>query len=472
MVDRRDLAATADETQLAAASTRLPPHWRPCAPTRGYGPCSSISTIPAVSKTSVDQRHDNSVAVPDARILAWMRGQQFAEERQALHAEIRRLHEYCAPLLATFSPMFVEAGDTTGFVAEAENAGKGVFARRRRPNSSSGASNRSRLRARISHRIACCRCCERSRHPRARRTHTCAAQAPHRPVRTRGVEPVGVEQRGGAPAGVRVPRRTVACVDGDPATWQLLESQGFPTADEISVYDEVLAAWTSWRDCVGADDESLTRWRNGAHWVTAWERDSAAWVDETQNGASRRFLTWSRFPGSWLRCARRDSPSSSTSCSPSHRGHRRTGRLHPRRGTRVDRRAATGHRLADFDTALRDGEVDDFIAAAGALRAEQVRALPAALLSRRPFQAGALRGDVGELRRLLDRKRGGATFRQLMARYGEHILAATPCVFVSPGSLAQFIPPGSVTFDLVVFDEASQVTVAQAIGALGRGGRR
>ncbi|NKZ74149.1 AAA family ATPase [Rhodococcus hoagii] len=39
-----------------------PPHWRPCAPTRGYGPCSSISTIPAVSKHSVDQRHDNSVA--------------------------------------------------------------------------------------------------------------------------------------------------------------------------------------------------------------------------------------------------------------------------------------------------------------------------------------------------------------------------------------------------------------------------
>ncbi len=61
-----------------------------------------------------------------------MRGQQFAEERQALHAEIRRLHEYCAPLLATFSPMFVEAGDTTGFVAEAENAGKGVFGKKKK----------------------------------------------------------------------------------------------------------------------------------------------------------------------------------------------------------------------------------------------------------------------------------------------------------------------------------------------------
>jgi hypothetical protein len=42
-------------------------------------------------------------------------------------------------------------------------------------------------------------------------------------------------------------------------------------------------------------------------------------------------------------------------------------------------------------------------------------------------------------------------------------------MFVSPASLAQFVPPGSVTFDLVVFDEASQVPVPQAIGALGRG---
>ncbi len=40
-----------------------------------------------------------------------------------------------------------------------------------------------------------------------------------------------------------------------------------------------------------------------------------------------------------------------------------------------------------------------------------------------------------------------------MTRYSDHILAATPCFFVSPTSLAQFVPPGSATFDVVVFDE-------------------
>ena len=133
----------------------------------------------------------------------------------------------------------------------------------------------------------------------------------------------------------------------------------------------------------------------------------------------------------------------------------------------TERRLAEG--LNNFDTALRDGEIDDFVRAADTLRDEQTKALPAALLARRPFQHGALRGDVAELRRQLDRKRGGTTFRQLMTRYGQHILAATPCMFVSPASLAQFVPPGSATFDIVVFDEASQVTVPQAIGALGRG---
>ncbi|MBM4606427.1 hypothetical protein GS575_27985 [Rhodococcus hoagii] len=69
---------------------------------------------------------------------------------------------------------------------------------------------------------------------------------------------------------------TVAFVDADPTTWQLLESQGFPTVEEIGLLDEVLAAWTGWLDVVGADDESgpVAQRRT---LLAAWERDSAAW---------------------------------------------------------------------------------------------------------------------------------------------------------------------------------------------------
>ena len=58
--------------------------------------------------------------------------------------------------------------------------------------------------------------------------------------------------------------------------------------------------------------------------------------------------------------------------------------------------------------------------------------------------------------------------RALVSSYGEVISAITPCVLVSPDSLARFIAPGAMEFDLVVFDEASQITVPDAIGALGR----
>ena len=40
---------------------------------------------------------------------------------------------------------------------------------------------------------------------------------------------------------------------------------------------------------------------------------------------------------------------------------------------------------------------------------------------------------------------------------------------MSPGSVAHFLDAGSIAFDLVIFDEASQIRVPQSIGAMGRG---
>ena len=69
----------------------------------------------------------------------------------------------------------------------------------------------------------------------------------------------------------------------------------------------------------------------------------------------------------------------------------------------------------------------------------------------------------------MKRVRGGLSFRELFTRYREEVLSLTPCLLTSPASLATFVPPDSPPFDLVVFDEASQIRVAQAIGAIGRG---
>lgn len=71
------------------------------------------------------------------------------------------------------------------------------------------------------------------------------------------------------------------------------------------------------------------------------------------------------------------------------------------------------------------------------------------------------------LRRELGRKRGGS-IRGLFETFGDQVLQITPCVLMSPASVARFLPAQGIRFDTVIFDEASQIRVADAIGALGR----
>lgn len=61
--------------------------------------------------------------------------------------------------------------------------------------------------------------------------------------------------------------------------------------------------------------------------------------------------------------------------------------------------------------------------------------------------------------------------RQLMQRAGQAVQSLKPCLFMSPMSVAQYLPPGVMHFDLVVMDEASQVRPEDALGALARGQR-
>jgi very-short-patch-repair endonuclease len=59
--------------------------------------------------------------------------------------------------------------------------------------------------------------------------------------------------------------------------------------------------------------------------------------------------------------------------------------------------------------------------------------------------------------------------RELMNRAGEAIQALKPCFMMSPMSVAQFLAPGQLDFDLVVMDEASQMRPEDALGAISRG---
>lgn len=59
--------------------------------------------------------------------------------------------------------------------------------------------------------------------------------------------------------------------------------------------------------------------------------------------------------------------------------------------------------------------------------------------------------------------------RQLVAEMGQALTTLTPCLLMSPLSVAQYLPPDAAPFDLVIFDEASQITPWDAVGAMARG---
>ena len=56
-----------------------------------------------------------------------------------------------------------------------------------------------------------------------------------------------------------------------------------------------------------------------------------------------------------------------------------------------------------------------------------------------------------------------------MAKAGNAIQAIKPVFMMSPLSIANFVPPGALQFDLVIFDEAGQVRPADALGTIVRG---
>ncbi|MCB9564858.1 MAG: hypothetical protein H6708_31105 [Kofleriaceae bacterium] len=78
-------------------------------------------------------------------------------------------------------------------------------------------------------------------------------------------------------------------------------------------------------------------------------------------------------------------------------------------------------------------------------------------------------GEVGVLLHELKKQRRHKPLRALFARMPNLLGRLKPCLMMSPLSVAQYLDPSLPRFDVVVFDEASQIPTADAIGALARG---
>ena len=77
--------------------------------------------------------------------------------------------------------------------------------------------------------------------------------------------------------------------------------------------------------------------------------------------------------------------------------------------------------------------------------------------------------EIGTLKRMIASGGRGTTIRHIIDQIPTLLPKLCPCMLMSPISVAQFIDLDQDKFDIVVFDEASQMPTSEAIGAIARG---
>jgi len=122
--------------------------------------------------------------------------------------------------------------------------------------------------------------------------------------------------------------------------------------------------------------------------------------------------------------------------------------------------------ISHEDKIRRFRELDDKVIRYNRLRLQSI------LINNLPDLSMGSYGDVQKeiLIREFNKKKRHLPIRTLLTNAGELIRDIKPCFMMSPLSVAQYLDPRAIKpFDVVIFDEASQVRPEDALGALLRG---
>jgi very-short-patch-repair endonuclease/DNA polymerase III delta prime subunit len=133
----------------------------------------------------------------------------------------------------------------------------------------------------------------------------------------------------------------------------------------------------------------------------------------------------------------------------------------------VDTAYSEADTIGKFDRVSHERLIEEFSeldkATLNYAQEELVRKLHASLPS---FNAP---GEMDIIRREISKKRRHIPIRRLISEAGNVIQQAKPVFMMSPMSVATYLPQGKLSFDLVIFDEASQIPAPEALGAIARG---
>lgn len=86
-----------------------------------------------------------------------------------------------------------------------------------------------------------------------------------------------------------------------------------------------------------------------------------------------------------------------------------------------------------------------------------------------PYDSVQVSKELNILRRAISSNGRGVTIRSLFEQIPAILMRLCPCMLMSPISVAQYLQAENDLFDIVIFDEASQLPTCKAVGVLARG---
>jgi hypothetical protein len=127
--------------------------------------------------------------------------------------------------------------------------------------------------------------------------------------------------------------------------------------------------------------------------------------------------------------------------------------------------------LSDFHGQLFEGKIRKFRELSDTFEKLTRQELLARLAARTPSftQEAAQSSEIGLLQRTLRNNGRAMPIRKLFDLIPNVLPRLAPCMLMSPISVAQYFDANAAKFDLVVFDEASQMPTCEAVGAIARG---
>ena len=255
------------------------------------------------------------------------------------------------------------------------------------------------------------------------------------------------------------------------------EIQQSATIEQLprNVIENINNKWIDLTTNLSVTPESARRWVTNESFLDAWERDLEAWIHD--RGENNRYLNLNRWANLLASLEKLEEIGFHTLRGNILQAEIPIEQLEQQVIRGLLRKIITERResgdLDIFDGSIHDQHIDRLEKLQQELRELMVDRVPGLIAARKsslPFgnsQFGEGSALAGELKQR--RKNARKPIRDLIEKYGDSLAKVMPCFLMSPSSVANLIPVGAIEFDLVIFDEASQIPTSHAVGALGRG---